>query len=258
MRLMDLLSLERIQFLSLLIGPTNFCVLCSCQTRLEYEFFIFFFLRRFLINFWSTGRHLVMCSSLLTARPDLKSLEHNLCRELGLSNKLDNLCCWVIFRLIITLLLPLTIKYDSSCVEQIYRAKGLHEELQLSLDDGLLTYSVLMKSVLSPKFTVRFCARIRCFQSSTTMDDEREHFRTEPISLSKFFCFSNILIVRLIVSFLHLSSLKYSTVFLLLLFGFSRQIFLLKFDAVILTVTFWQLKNTYEFYIIAKLTTVQQ
>jgi hypothetical protein len=33
--------------------------------------------------------------------------QQNLRWELGLANKLDILCCWVIFRFIITLLLPL-------------------------------------------------------------------------------------------------------------------------------------------------------
>jgi hypothetical protein len=40
---------------------------------------------------------------------------------------------------------------------------------------------------------------------------------------------ANILIVQLTVGFLYLSSLKYSKVSLLLLFGFSRQSFTIKF-----------------------------
>jgi hypothetical protein len=52
-------------------------------------------------------------------------------------------------------------------------------------------------------------------------------FFPEPIFLSTFSCFSNLLIVRKIVGILNPSSLNWST--LMLLFGFSGQNFTIKF-----------------------------
>jgi hypothetical protein len=78
---------------------------------------IFSFLWWFWINLWvPTGRHLdMMYTSFLTARPALKNTDQphqNLHWELGLANKLDILCCWVIFRLIITLLSSVTLLWQ--------------------------------------------------------------------------------------------------------------------------------------------------
>jgi hypothetical protein len=93
-----------------------------------------------------------MYTSLLTARPALKNTgslmppQQNLRWELSLANKLDILCCWLIFRLIITLLLPLIavtrkigLVIHHTFVDRFCREQVLLQELQPSFDNGLLT-----------------------------------------------------------------------------------------------------------------------
>jgi hypothetical protein len=101
----------------------------------------------------------------------------------------------------------------------------------------ILFDSVVMNLNLLPQFTIRFWPAVCFLKAAQNLDDERAHFRLEPIFLSTFSCFSHLLVVPLIVNFLYLSSLQYSTVSLSLLFGF-------------MPATFWQLKNTCEFYVI--------
>jgi hypothetical protein len=94
-------------------------------------------------------------SLLLTKRLDLKNTgsltiltdsqpHKNLRWGLGLANKLHVLCCWVIFRLIITLLLPLIafnremeqVIHHHSFVDRFYREKFCIRSFNLNFDDG--------------------------------------------------------------------------------------------------------------------------
>jgi hypothetical protein len=95
-----------------------------------------------------------MYTSLLTARPALKNTgslmppsltQQNLRWEFDLAKKPDILCCWVIFRLIIPLLLPIiAVKSEIGLVinHTFVDRLCMHAEKEFcvrSFDDGLLT-----------------------------------------------------------------------------------------------------------------------
>jgi hypothetical protein len=118
--LVDFCPLGRIQFLILLIGPTYPLRSLHCADAKSNQNTIFSCLWCFWINLSSTGRHLDMyihffvdCKTgfekhwfAYAAFTDSQP-QQNLRWVLGLANKLDILCCWMIFRLIITFMLPL-------------------------------------------------------------------------------------------------------------------------------------------------------
>jgi hypothetical protein len=78
------------------------------------------FLRYVSMTFIKTFAAEAFCSqSTPVIRLSRCQPQQNLCWELGLTNKLDIFCCWMIFRLIITLLLPLIVvnrEIDSSSI----------------------------------------------------------------------------------------------------------------------------------------------
>jgi hypothetical protein len=116
-----------------------------------------------------------MYTSLLTARPALKNTgslmpaftdsqpQQNLRWELSLANKLDILCCWVIFSLIITFLLPLIavnreigFVIHHTFVDRLCREKVLRQEPQSSFDNGLWTCCGFRCGFFSLQWTLIF------------------------------------------------------------------------------------------------------
>jgi hypothetical protein len=164
----------------------------------------------FWIKLWSTGRSFGYENFLFDSQ-----LQQNLRWAVGFAIKLDILCCWMIFRLIITLLLAF-IAFN----REKGASRSLRKELQPSFKDGLwaccgfrcrflafwwtfifLKYflPVLWRTwIFRPNSRYNYALRpFACFfKVAQALDDERAHFWPTPIFLFTFFCFSNLLILR--------------------------------------------------------------
>jgi hypothetical protein len=166
-----------------------------------------------------------MYSFLLTTRSDLKNTgsltpysltaSHNIIFAGNLVLRINlTSCCWVIFRLLITMLLPLTAFNRAIYIcGSILQRKVLRQELQPRFDDGLLTFFGFRWTPLFVKYFLRVLwwtwifrpnsrydfalqTYVCFFKRALVMEDERAHFWPQPIFLSIFSCFSNLWIVR--------------------------------------------------------------